>query len=289
MTPPDLSGSIQIELLRFTISNYQNLMSLQLVDSHCHLDRLDLSVLGGDLKSVLNAAKDHNVGHMLCVSINLETFPDVIAIAHAHENVFASVGVHPNETDCKDPSIEELVSLASDPKIVAIGETGLDYFRSEGDLNWQRERFCRHISAAKQTGKPLIIHTRDSAADTIKILKDEGADSVGGVMHCFTGDLETAKQAIELGFYISLSGIVTFKSATDLQQIAKEVPNEFLLVETDSPYLTPVPYRGKANQPAYVSHVAEKVADLREITVEELTKITTENFFRLFSSAIAVQ
>jgi len=264
-------------------------MSLKLVDSHCHLDRLDLSVLGGDLSAVLSAAKDHNVGHMLCVSINLETFPNVIDIARTHENVFASVGVHPNETDCHDPSVNELVALADDPNIVAIGETGLDYFRSEGDLDWQRERFSRHINAAKQTNKPLIIHTRDSATDTIKILKDEGADSVGGVMHCFTGDLETAKQAIDLGFYISLSGIVTFKNATELQQIAKEVPSEFLLVETDSPYLTPVPYRGKANQPAFVSHVAEKVADLREITVEELTKTTTENFFRLFNSAIAVQ
>jgi len=199
--------------------------------------------------------------------------------------VFASVGVHPNEHDGLDPSVEKLVELADNEKVVAIGETGLDYFRSEGDLEWQRDRFRRHIEAAKQTGKPLIIHSREAKEDTIKLLQEENAQDIGGVMHCFAEDWEMAKQAMDLNFYISFSGIVTFKSATTLQDVAKRVPLDRMLVETDSPWLAPMPFRGKTNQPAYVKYVAEYIAELRDDSVDNIATATTENFFRLFSSA----
>jgi len=253
-----------------------------LVDSHCHLDRLDLSQVDGKLTGLLAAAAEQDVGHFLCVSINLEDYPAMLAIAEQHNRISASVGLHPNEQDGHDPGIDELVEYAKHPKVIAIGETGLDYFRSEGDLDWQRDRFRRHIAAAKQTGKPLIIHSRDAKEDTLKILEEESAGEVGGVMHCFTGDWDMAQRAMDLNFYISFSGIVTFKSARELQEVATRVPAERYLVETDSPYLAPVPHRGKPNQPAFVRHVAEFIAELRGESYEQVAAATTENFRTLF-------
>ncbi|MEO5574051.1 MAG: TatD family hydrolase [Gammaproteobacteria bacterium] len=258
-----------------------------LVDSHCHLDRLDLTHFTGGLEEVMAQALEHGVGHMLCVSIDLETFPAVLQLAQRFDNVFASVGVHPNERDGENPSVERLLELAQHARIIAIGETGLDYFRSDGDLDWQRERFRTHIRASKISGKPLIVHSRDAKQDTLRILREEGAEHVGGVMHCFTEDLETAQQAMDLNFYISLSGIVTFSSAKELKKVAMQLPLDRLLVETDSPYLAPVPFRGKANQPAYVRHVAQYIAELRGVPFELIAQSTTQNFFDLFGCAVA--
>ena len=257
-----------------------------LVDSHCHLDRLDLSQVDGKLTGLLTAAAELDVAHFLCVSINLEDYPAMLAIAEQHDRVSASVGLHPNEQDGHDPGIDELVDYAKHPKVIAIGETGLDYFRSEGDLEWQRDRFRRHIAAAKQTGKPLIIHSRDAKEDTLKILEEESAGEVGGVMHCFTGDWDMAQRAMDLNFYISFSGIVTFKNARELQEIATRMPAERYLVETDSPYLAPVPHRGKPNQPAFVRHVAEFIAELRGESYEQVAAVTTENFRTLFKVSV---
>ena len=253
-----------------------------LVDSHCHLDRLDLSHFDGRMDAALAAAAAQDIGHFLCVSINLEDYPYMLKIAEEHEQVSASVGLHPNEQGGHDPAVDELVAHAGHPSVIAIGETGLDYFRSEGDLEWQRERFRRHIAAAKQSGKPLIIHSRDAREDTLKILEEEQASDVGGVMHCFTGDWAMAQRAMEMNFYISFSGIVTFNSARELQDIATRIPADRYLVETDSPYLAPVPYRGKPNQPAYVRHVAEFIAALRGESYEQVATVTTENFRNLF-------
>jgi TatD DNase family protein len=257
-----------------------------LVDSHCHLDRLDLSQVDGKLTGLLTAAAEMDVAHFLCVSINLEDYPAMLKIAEQHDRISASVGLHPNEQDGHDPGIDELVDYAKHPKVIAIGETGLDYFRSEGDLDWQRERFRRHIAAAKQTGKPLIIHSRDAKEDTLKILEEESAGEVGGVMHCFTGDWDMAQRAMNLNFYISFSGIVTFKSARELQEVATRMPAERYLVETDSPYLAPVPHRGKPNQPAFVRHVAEFIAELRGESYEQVAAVTTENFRTLFKVSV---
>lgn len=256
-----------------------------LIDSHCHIDLMDYEKLGGDPDTAVAYAHENGIGHMLCVSVNLEQYPNMLNIIDKMPKVFASVGVHPNEQDGLDPSVEKLVELADNEKVVAIGETGLDYFRSEGDLEWQRDRFRRHIEAAKQTGKPLIIHSREAKEDTIKLLQEENAQDIGGVMHCFAEDWEMAKQAMDLNFYISFSGIVTFKSATTLQDVAKRVPLDRMLVETDSPWLAPMPFRGKTNQPAYVKYVAEYIAELRDDSVDNIATATTENFFRLFSSA----
>ena len=253
-----------------------------LVDSHCHLDTLDLEPFGGRIEGVLDAARDQGVGHFLCVSINLEDYPGMLALAEPHEQVSVSVGLHPNEQGGHDPDTDELVELAKHPRVVAIGETGLDYFRSEGDLDWQRDRFRRHIAAAKISGKPLIIHSRDAREDTLEILETEGASEVGGVMHCFTGDWDMAERAMELNFHISFSGIVTFKSAQVLQEVATKMPAERMLVETDCPYLAPVPHRGKPNQPAFVRYVAEYVAGLRGETCEQVAANTTENFKKRF-------
>lgn len=254
---------------------------LSLVDSHCHLDRLDLTPYDGRLEGALTHAAELGVTHLLCVCIDLENFPAVLDIAQHYPQVYASVGVHPNE-DEQEVTAETLADLAKHPKVIAIGETGLDYFRSEGDLEWQRDRFRNHIQAAKSTGKPLIIHSRDARQDTLRIMEEQGADQVGGVMHCFVDDWETARKAIEMGFYISFSGIVTFKSATELKEVAKKVPADRLLVETDSPYLAPVPFRGKSNEPAFVRYVAEHLAELRGTSLETIAAQTTENFFRLF-------
>jgi TatD DNase family protein len=243
---------------------------------------LDLAPFGGNIDSVLEAARANDVGHFLCVSVNLEDYPAMLRIAETHDNVTASVGLHPNERGGHEPDIDELVQLAQHPRVVAIGETGLDYFRSEGDLGWQRDRFRRHIVAAKQAGKPLIIHSRDAGDDTITILEEERAVQTGGVMHCFTGDWALAQQAMELNFHISFSGIVTFRSATTLQDVARKLPLERMLVETDCPYLAPVPHRGKPNQPAYVRHTAEFIAELRGESYEVIAAATTANFRALF-------
>jgi TatD DNase family protein len=254
-----------------------------LIDSHCHLDRLELTPYGGNLDGAIEHAHQRGVDLMLCVSINMENFPAVRAIAERYDEVYASVGVHPNDNDGHDPSLDELVELADHPKVIAIGETGLDYFRSEGDLEWQRERFRRHIAAAKKTGKPLIVHSREAREDTMRVLEEERADEVGGIMHCFVEDMATAERAMALGFLISFSGIVTFRNATALQEVAQRIPAAMLLVETDAPYLAPIPYRGKPNEPAYVRDVAEFVAKLRGVSVELLAEQTTANFKRLFN------
>lgn len=255
-----------------------------LVDSHCHLDFPELKA---NLPRLLAAMEEKGVGWALCAGVTLERFPAMIDIVRAHPNLFAAVGVHPDTGEpAREADEATLLKLADDPKVVAIGETGLDYYRLRGDLEWQRERFRTHIRAAKACGKPLIIHTRAAAADTLRILKEEGADAVGGVFHCFTETAEVARQALDMGFHISFSGIVTFKNAVELKEVAKQVPLDRLLVETDSPYLAPVPYRGKTNQPAYVLHVAEEIARLRELSLDELAEATTANFFQLFSNAI---
>lgn len=260
-------------------------MSNYLVDSHCHLDCLDLKAWDTGLQGALDQAQHFGVGHMLCVSIELETFPHMLSIVRQYDNVSASVGVHPNVREGKDPNADELLALADDPDIVAIGETGLDYFRSEGDLDWQRERFRQHIAAAKQCNKPLIIHNRESTEDCLEILAAEGAQDIGGVMHCFVENWEIAKRAMDLNFYISFSGIVTFKSAQELKDVAKQMPKDRILIETDSPYLAPVPYRGKTNHPAYVRYVAECIAELRGESLDEVAEQTTNNFFNLFKLA----
>jgi len=253
-----------------------------LVDSHCHLNFPELVQ---NMDQVLESMRSHQVGHALCVSVTLDKFPEVLAIAEQYPNIYASVGVHPDYEDIQEPTVDGLVRLADHERVVAIGETGLDYFRLTGDLEWQRERFRTHIRAAKATGKPLIIHTRNAAEDTLRIMQEEGADEVGGVMHCFTESWEVAQAAIAMGFYISFSGIVTFKNAQSLKDVAQKVPLDKILVETDSPYLAPIPFRGKTNQPAYVRHVAEEVARLRDVPLQQLIDATTANFFTLFKHA----
>lgn len=255
---------------------------MYLVDSHCHID---FDPLYPRVDDVLANARDSGVGYLLCVSVNLEDFPRVRSLAEEHDHIFASVGVHPNEREGREPGVDELVELANHPRVVAIGETGLDYFRSQGELEWQRDRFRRHIHAARQAGKPLIIHSREAPADTIRLMTEEAAGDAGGVMHCFAEDWRMAEQALALGFYISFSGIVTFKNARDIQEVARRTPLDRILVETDSPYLAPVPYRGKTNEPAYVRHTAEYVAELRGIAYEEVAEATSANFFRLFTHA----
>ena len=256
-----------------------------LVDSHCHLDRLDLAPFDGRFDRMVESTREAGIGHMLCVCIDLESYPAMAALVEPFDGISLSVGVHPNDRERREPDPETLVSLAAHEKNVAIGETGLDYFRSEGDIEWQRVRFRRHIRAAVACGKPLIIHTRAAREDTISIMEDEGARDAGGVMHCFTEDWEMARRALDLGFYISFSGIVTFKNADELREVAKRVPLDRLLIETDAPYLAPVPNRGKPNLPAYVTHVAACVAELRGMSPEQVAEVTGENFFRLFSSA----
>jgi TatD DNase family protein len=253
-----------------------------LVDSHCHLNFPELL---NNLPAIKLAMQDNQVGHALCISVTLPDFPQVLALAESNDNFYASVGVHPDYENIEEPTLESLLTLANHPKVIAIGETGLDYFRLTGDLEWQRNRFRTHIRAAISSGKPLVIHTRNAAEDTLRIMREENAQKVGGVMHCFTENLEVALQAIELGFYISFSGIITFKNALIIKDVAKNVPLNRILVETDSPYLAPTPYRGKTNQPSYVKHVAEEVARLRGISLEEVSVATTENFFRLFKDA----
>ena len=253
------------------------------IDSHCHLDFPELEA---DRASVLALMRTNAVSYALTISTTLKTFPAVLAVAEANANIWCSAGVHPDEqVDDHEATLEELLTMADHPKVVAIGETGLDYYRLPEPLDWQRERFRVHIRAAKQTGKPLVIHTRNSHADTLRIMDEEGAAEVGGVMHCFTEVQDVADAAMAMNFYISFSGIVTFKNAKDLKEVAKNIPLNRMLIETDSPYLAPTPFRGKMNQPGYVKHVAEHIAELRGIPVEEVAKATTENFFTLFKHA----
>jgi TatD DNase family protein len=251
-----------------------------LIDSHCHLDFPELSER---LDEILARMRDNQVTHALCVSVNLADFPKVLALAEKHAHLYASVGVHPDYPDVEEPSVSDLVRLAQHPKIVAIGETGLDYYRLSGDLEWQRERFRTHIRAARECRKPLIIHTRSAAEDTLRLMQEEGAAQAGGVMHCFTETWEVAQAALNMGFYISFSGIVTFKNAKALKEVAQRVPLECMLIETDSPYLAPVPFRGKTNEPGFVKHVAEEIARLRGCSYEQVAEATTSNFIKLFN------
>lgn len=254
------------------------------IDSHCHINFPELA---SRMPEILAKMAENKVTHALCVSVDMPDFPQVLALAEQYPHIYASVGVHPDYEDTPEPTVEQLVELAKNPRIVAIGETGLDYYRLEGDLEWQRERFRTHIRASRIAKKPLIIHTRSASADTIRILQEEGAapekGGVAGVMHCFTESLEVAQAAMEMGFYISFSGIVTFKSARDLQAVAKAVPLDRMLIETDSPYLAPVPYRGKMNEPGYVPHVAEFIATLKGVSLRDVADATTDNFFSLFN------
>ena len=249
------------------------------VDSHCHIDFPELA---SQLPSVLGAMAREQVTHALCIGVNLPDLPGVLRIAAEHANIYASVGVHPDYEDTPEPSVDGLCELAREPKVVAIGETGLDYYRLSGDLSWQRARFRTHIRAARACGKPLVIHTRSAAVDTLAIMREERAGEAGGVMHCFTESWDVAEAALGLGFHISFSGIVTFKNARELKEVAQRVPLERMLIETDSPYLAPVPFRGKLNQPAYVRHVAEEIARLRGVGVDDIATATSANFFKLF-------
>ena len=260
-------------------------------DSHCHLTFPELA---GDMPGVRAAMAAARVTRALCISTTMEEFPSVQALATEYDNFWASAGVHPDSEDVHEPSVAELVAATQMPKVVAIGETGLDYYQMEerkggrgiADMEWQRERFRIHIRAARQVGVPLVIHTRAASDDTLAILREEGeqggAGSAGGVFHCFTETREVARAALDLGFYVSLSGIVTFKNARELHEVATLIPDDRLLIETDSPYLAPVPYRGKINTPAYVPHVAARLAELRGTSAEHIGELTSANFTRLF-------
>ncbi|PIV15393.1 MAG: DNAase [Gallionellales bacterium CG03_land_8_20_14_0_80_55_15] len=252
---------------------------MSFVDSHCHINFRELAE---NITDVLAKMQQNDVLNALCVSVNLADFPEVLALASQYPHIYASVGVHPDYEQVEEPTVARLVALAQHAKVVAIGETGLDYLRLTGDLEWQRERFRTHIRAARECAKPLIIHTRNAAEDTLRIMAEEGAADAGGVLHCFTESWEVAQQALDMGFYISFSGIITFKSALQIKAVAQRVPLDRMLIETDSPYLAPVPFRGKLNQPGYVKHVAEEIALLRDISVAEVGLRTSENFARLF-------
>ncbi|WP_151447027.1 TatD family hydrolase [Lacisediminimonas profundi] len=253
------------------------------IDSHCHLNFPELRE---HLPAILDRMRENKVTHALCVCVDLPEFPDVLQLAESYPHLYASVGVHPDYEDTPEPSVEQLLELADHPRVVAIGETGLDYYRLQGDLEWQRERFRTHIRASRACGKPLIIHTRAASEDTLRLMREEGAGTAnggaGGVMHCFTESLAVAEAAMEMGFYISFSGIVTFKSARDLQAVAQAVPLERMLIETDAPYLAPVPFRGKTNEPGFVRHTAEFLAQLKGVPVEEVARQTSLNFRQLF-------
>lgn len=252
------------------------------IDSHCHLDRIDLAPYANDFDVFVGAARAAGVEHMLCIAIDLESYPAMLAQTAPYPDISLSVGVHPNVTDGREPDVDELLRLTANDKVIAIGETGLDYFHSKGDLEWQFQRFRNHIAVAKQLHKPLIIHTRDAGQDALDVLQAAGADTVGGVIHCFTEDWAYAQRAIELNFYVSFSGIVTFKNAEAIKDVARRIPADRFLIETDSPYLAPVPYRGKPNYPTYVRYVAEHIAELRGISVEAVAEQSSENFYRLF-------
>ncbi len=253
------------------------------IDSHCHLDRIDLTPYKNDFSLFMKEVEKNQIEHMLCIAIDLESYPAMYKLVESYPSISLSIGVHPNVSDGKEPTVEELMALADNKKVIAIGETGLDYFRSEGNLQWQHQRFRNHIQVAKILNKPLIIHTREAGQKSLDVLEDEGAHQVGGIIHCFTEDWEYASRALDLGFYISFSGIVTFKNALQIKAVAKKVPVERFLIETDSPYLAPVPFRGKPNYPIYVRYVAEQLAILRSTTVVEIAEQSRENFNRLFN------
>lgn len=250
---------------------------MQLIDSHCHLN---FDGLADRLPEVLDNMAQNHVRQALAISVSKKSFAEVLAIAQAHDNIFCTVGIHPDDAEAEEFSVEEMLEHAAHPKVVGIGETGLDYYWCKGDLDWQHQRFARHIEAAKRSGLPLIIHTREAADDTMRMLREHRAHA--GVIHCFTEDVRVAKLALDLGFYISFSGIVTFKNAPLIQEAAKYVPADRLLVETDAPFLAPVPKRGKPNEPAYVLHTAEFIAKLRGDSLENIARLSTENFYRLF-------
>ena len=254
---------------------------LQLVDSHCHIDFPELA---DDVEAVLARMRANDVSHAMCVSVNLEDFPRVLGLAQSHANLFATVGVHPDHREGSDPGWQEIARLAQKGRILAIGETGLDYYRLEGDLEWQRSRFRNHIRAAREVHKPLVIHCRNAADDLLAIMREERAADVGGVMHCFTESWSVAEQAMEMNFCISFSGIVTFRNAAQVRDVAARVPWERVLVETDAPYLAPVPMRGKTNEPAFVRHVAEGLAQVRGTDLAHVARETTSNFFRVFNA-----
>tara|TARA_B110000881_G_scaffold217126_1_gene233966 strand:- start:193 stop:963 length:771 start_codon:yes stop_codon:yes gene_type:complete len=253
------------------------------IDSHCHLDRLDLSEFDNNLDNVINAAKAAKVTELLCVSVTLEEFPAMADKTAGHDNVYLSCGTHPlNQEDLVNE--ETLLNLSKHERVIAVGETGLDYFYAPETKELQIDSFKKHVRVAKQVNKPLIIHTRDAQEDTLTILRDEQAEQVGGILHCFTESWEMAEAAIAMGFYISFSGIVTFKNAAALREVAKKVPDDRFLIETDSPYLAPVPHRGKQNQPAYVVEVAQHLASIRGQSIETIARLSSENFHRLFNN-----
>ena len=261
-------------------------MGHMFIDSHCHLDFPEFQSRLPEVLANMEAAK---VSHALCVSVDIPDFPNVLKLAQEHNNLFASVGVHPDYEDTPEPSVDFLVDTASaHSKIVAIGETGLDYYRmgdrSYESMEWQRQRFRTHIRAALKAKKPLIIHTRSASIDTIQIMKDEGADGIGGVMHCFTESWAVAEAALEMGFYISFSGIVTFKNAKDLKEVAQRVPLDRMLVETDSPFLAPTPHRGALNTPAQIANIVRFIADIRGVDPEHVAEVTAANTLRVFGS-----
>ena len=254
-----------------------------LIDSHCHLNLLKLDNYNGDLGAMIQAAHDVGVEHIVCVGIDLDNSKEVIAIAEQYPHVSATVGLHPSEKVAVEPTVDEIIQLANHPNVVAIGETGLDYYYNDSGFELMQQRFRNHIRAAHELNKPIIIHTRDAREDTIAIMREEKADQVSGVMHCFTENFAMAEQAMDLNFYISFSGIVTFKNAQNVVEVAKQVPLEKMLIETDAPYLTPVPFRGKPNEPQYVRYVAEKIAELHGVDFATVANITTENVKRLFA------
>jgi TatD DNase family protein len=255
------------------------------VDSHCHLDRLDLKPYESDFAVLMQRVRECKIEHLLCISIDLEHYGAMRDLVANYDEISITVGVHPNENEGHEPTIDELIEFGKDKKVIGIGETGLDYFRSEGDLTWQKDRFRNHIRAAKALNKPLIIHTREAGQDALDMLEAENASDVGGIIHCFTEDWEFAKRALDLNFYISFSGIVTFNSAKQIQEVAKKVPADRFLIETDSPYLAPVPHRGRPNYPQYVKHVAQMVADLRGISLDAVAELSTQNFYTLFNKS----
>lgn len=256
-----------------------------LVDSHCHLDRLKLNKYNGELEGALQAARDRGVGKMLCVGISLENRATVTELAEKHTDVVASVGVHPLDVEAGRATEVQLVEWAQHPKVVALGETGLDYYYSDESKAVQQDSFAIHLRAAGEAKLPVIVHTREARQDTLELIREHGNSEYAGVLHCFTESWEMASAAMDMNYYISLSGIVTFKNAEELREVARKMPLDRLLVETDSPYLAPIPYRGKPNEPAFVREVAEFVADLKGISYEKLCQITGDNFHRLFHKA----
>jgi len=252
-------------------------------DSHCHLDRIDLGDHDNSFPQLLETIRADQVTRMVCISVNLETFDDMYALIEPYDQIYCSAGVHPDYEKVEEPTVDGLCEMATRDKVVAIGETGLDYMDASDDMDWQRQRFITHIQAAKQCGLPLIIHSRNAKQDTLELLREQGAEKVGGVLHCFTEDWDMARQAIELGFYISISGIVTFNQAENVREMAVQIPDDRLLIETDSPWLSPVPFRGKINHPGRVRYVAEKLAEIRGVGLEQLAETTYQNANRLFN------